>query len=111
MAHILLIHDGSGPSLDWLRRTISDTFDDVDVVGTSAAAERVRAGSPDVVLLALGTPDGCLDVYAEIRAIDASVPVIFIAEEKAADTAIRAMKLGAFDYLYRPVEMPSRSPS
>jgi len=36
-------------------------------------------------------------VYQSIRGIDARIPVIFITTTNAAETAIDAMKQGAFD--------------
>src|SRR5262249_21821850 len=41
----------------------------------------------------------------EIRAIDARIPVIFVTVAKTADAAIEAMKKGAFDYLYKPLDL------
>ena len=43
--------------------------------------------------------------YRSIRAIDARIPVIFIATAKTADAAIEAMKHGAFDYLHKPLDL------
>ena len=44
-----------------------------------------------------------VDVVAEI--IDARIPVIFVTTAKTADTAIEAMKQGAFDYLHKPLDL------
>jgi two-component system nitrogen regulation response regulator GlnG len=66
----------------------------------------VRAGSPDVVLLDLRLPDQSgLAVFEQVRAIDARIPVIFITAAKTADTAIEAMKQGAFNYLHKPLDL------
>jgi two-component system nitrogen regulation response regulator GlnG len=68
--------------------------------------ERVRSGPPDVVLLDLLLPDQSgLDVYQQIRAIDARIPVIFITITRGADAAIEAMKQGAYDYLCKPLDL------
>src|SRR5262249_33882864 len=79
----------------------------VAVAGTAAAGlERVRAGPPDVILLDLRLPDQSgLEVYQQIRAIDARIPVIFITLAKGADAAIEAMKEGAYDYLFKPLDL------
>jgi DNA-binding NtrC family response regulator len=79
----------------------------VTSVATGAMGiERVRAASPDVILLDLRLPDQSgLAVYQQIRAIDARVPVIFITGAKTADTAIEAMKQGAFNYLHKPLDL------
>ena len=70
--------------------------------GSSAS----RAGPPDVILLDLRLPDQSgLEVYQQIRRIDARIPVIFVTLAKAADAAIEAMKQGAYDYLFKPLDL------
>jgi two-component system nitrogen regulation response regulator GlnG len=78
----------------------------VEVAQTGAAGiERIRAKHPDVVLLDLRLPDQSgLEVYQAIRQIDARIPVIFITMAKGADAAIEAMKQGAYDYLFKPLD-------
>src|SRR4029453_2836758 len=46
-----------------------------------------------------------LEVFDELRALDPRLPVIFITAHGTADTAIEAMKRGAFDYLVKPVDL------
>ncbi|MGZ3387187.1 MAG: sigma-54-dependent transcriptional regulator, partial [Isosphaeraceae bacterium] len=41
----------------------------------------------------------------EIHHIDGRIPVIFITLAKTADTAIEAMRQGAFDYLFKPLDL------
>src|SRR5271166_5339234 len=45
-----------------------------------------------------------MDVFQQIRRIDARIPVIFITMSKGADAAIEAMKDGAYDYLFKPLD-------
>jgi two-component system nitrogen regulation response regulator GlnG len=57
-----------------------------------------------VVVLDLQLPDGSgLEVFEEIRAEAPKLPVIFITAHGTTQTAIEAMKHGAFDYLVKPV--------
>ena len=61
---------------------------------------------PDVILLDLRLPDQSgLEVYQAIRQIDARIPVIFVTIAKSADAAIEAMQQGAFDYLFKPIDL------
>jgi two-component system nitrogen regulation response regulator GlnG len=46
-----------------------------------------------------------LEVYQQIRQIDARIPVIFVTLAKGADAAIEAMKQGAHDYLFKPLNL------
>jgi two-component system nitrogen regulation response regulator GlnG len=67
---------------------------------------RARSDSPDVILLDMRLPDQSgLEVYEQIRALDGRIPVIFVTVTKTADMAIEAMKLGAFDYLHKPLDL------
>jgi len=79
----------------------------VEVAATGKAGlEFVRRSPPDVVLLDLRLPDQSgLEVFGEIRGIDARIPVIFVTMSKTADVAIEAMKQGAFDYLFKPLDL------
>ena len=62
---------------------------------------------PDVVLLDIVLPGGSgLEVVHKIRDRDAKLPVIFITGRGSSDTAIEAMKLGAYDYLLKPLHLP-----
>ena len=76
------------------------------MAGTGAEGlEHVGARPPDVILLDLRLPDQSgLEVYQQIRRIDARIPVIFVTMAKTADAAIEAMKQGAYDYLFKPLD-------
>src|SRR5581483_854843 len=68
--------------------------------------KQVRERRPDVVVLDLQLPDGSgLDVFRKIHSQDPKRPVIFITAHGTTDTAIEAMKGGAFDYLVKPVDL------
>ena len=61
---------------------------------------------PDVVVLDVQLPDlNGLEVFRRLHALDAHTPVIFITGKSTTDTAIEAMKLGAYDYLFKPLEL------
>jgi two-component system nitrogen regulation response regulator GlnG len=79
----------------------------VEVAATGTEGmERVVSSAPDVILLDLRLPDQSgLDVYQRIREIDARIPVIFVTAAKGADAAIEAMKQGAYDYLFKPLDL------
>src|SRR5690606_32292245 len=72
----------------------------------SDAIDLVAEAKPDVVVLDINLPDMYgLDIFRKIHAGDARIPVIFITGHGTTDTAIEAMKLGAFDYLLKPLEL------
>lgn len=60
---------------------------------------------PEVVLLDIRLKcESGLDLFQELRLIDPKLLVIFITGHGTADTAIEAMKLGAFEYLVKPLD-------
>src|SRR5438128_5209439 len=107
MAHVLLIDDDPALIPEQVRQSFPAPRYRVEVAGTGAEGlARVRAEPPDVILLDLRLPDQPgLDVYQQIRQIDARIPVIFVTLAKGADTAIEAMKQGAYDYLFKPLDL------
>ncbi len=82
-------------------------------VRTAATAKQgiqlVRAERPDAVLMDVRLPDmSGLDAYVAIRETEPNLPVILMTAFTTTDTAIEAMKRGAFDYLTKPVDLKQR---
>ena len=74
---------------------------------TSAEAEIVViAERPDAIVLDLHLPDACgLETFLKLRAIDYRTPIILITGHGTTDLAIEAIKMGAFEYLLKPLEL------
>jgi two-component system nitrogen regulation response regulator GlnG len=67
---------------------------------------RVRTERPDAVILDVRLPDmPGLDAFNLIRQIDPRLPVIIVTAFTTAETAIEAMKRGAYEYLLKPVDL------
>jgi two-component system nitrogen regulation response regulator GlnG len=83
--------------------------DDVQVLTARTAAEglaQAREHNPDVIVLDHQLPDASgLDVFPQLQALDPRRPILFITAHGTTDTAIEAMKRGAFDYLVKPVAL------
>ncbi|MBX9681240.1 MAG: sigma-54 dependent transcriptional regulator [Gemmataceae bacterium] len=61
---------------------------------------------PDVILLDYQLPDRSgLELMRELREATPKTPVIFITAQGTTQTAIEAMKLGAFEYLLKPLDL------
>ena len=107
MAHILAVDDD--PSALFLFREALQT-PDRPVETAADAAEglaKLRGQTPSVILLDLVLPDGSgLELLEKIRAVSRRVPIIVITGEADAETAIEAMRLGAYDYVAKPVDVP-----
>ena len=92
-------------------RTIQSILqtDSLKVLTASTSADGLqlmRDEKPHVILLdiRLGKHSG-LDLFQQIRDIDPKALVIFITGHGTSDTAIQAMKVGAFDYLVKPLDI------
>ncbi len=77
------------------------------MVDTAASGEegveKFRAVSPDLVLLDMKLPDrDGLDVLKEIVSYDTKAQVLMITAYATIETAVSAVKMGAFDYLPKP---------
>jgi two-component system nitrogen regulation response regulator GlnG len=106
MSDLLLIDDDPGQLVTQVRQAWPAPGHRIAVARTGAeGVARVRAAPPNVVLLSLGLPDQCgLAVYRQIRGLDGQLPVIFVTESRAAKAAIEAIKQGAYDCLFKPLD-------
>ena len=107
MGRLLLVDDDPAMILDQLTHTLGPQGMRIEVARTAAEGIRqVAARLPDGILLDVNLPDlSGLEAYQRIRQIDGRIPVIFITWAATADTAIEAMKLGAHDYLFKPLDL------
>ncbi len=106
MPTLLVIDDETSVRYS-LRRVLESG--DLRVLTAATAAEGLRSAredDPDVVVLDLQLPDRSgLEVFRDLQALDMKRPVIFITAHGTTETAIEAMKNGAFDYLVKPVDL------
>jgi two-component system nitrogen regulation response regulator GlnG len=81
----------------------------VEVLTAATGAEGlalVREHDPDVVVLDIQLPDcSGLDLFGQIQSLAPKKPVLFITAHGTTQTAIEAMKRGAFDYLVKPLDL------
>jgi len=105
MARLLVIDDEPNLQYSLVKSLSSETLE-VATAGTARLGiEAVRQQRPDVVILDVRLPDLTgIEAFDEIRRLDPRLPVIIITAFSTADTAIEAMKRGAFEYLLKPVD-------
>ncbi len=108
MNHILIVDDEAE-----IRESLSEILKEEGyaVTSTASAAEAMvllQDASYDVLLLDIWLPDrDGLEVLTEIRSleIDSLPEVIIISGHGTIETAVRATKLGAFDFLEKPLSI------
>ncbi len=93
-----------------VRDSLSKWFrEDAFNVGTAEnAAEALRllqAQRWDIILLDIKMPgmDG-MELQLRIKEIDPTATIIFITAHASVDTAVKALKAGAFDYIAKPID-------
>jgi two-component system nitrogen regulation response regulator NtrX len=104
--HLLVVDDEDG-----IRESLSSILVDegyhVEAVGSAEAAlERAAAGDIEVVLLDVWLPgiDG-LEALSRLQAATHPPAVIMISGHGTIETAVRATKLGAFDFIEKPLSL------
>src|SRR5437763_1385755 len=93
-----------------LSKSLARNFANLGYSATTATCAREALDSlsskgADVVLLdiMLGEESG-IDLLGRILAADRNVPVIMITAYASVETAVKALKLGAFDYVNKPLD-------
>lgn len=92
-----------------IRDSLQGLFEDEGYLVVSAASgeeamARLRKQSVDCVLLDIWMPgiDG-LETLSRIHQVDANLPVIMMSGHATIDTAVRATRQGAFDFVEKPL--------
>jgi two-component system nitrogen regulation response regulator GlnG len=106
MPSLLVVDDESAILLAFRRAFRNTSLEVITAEGASEGLALFERRRPDVAVLDVQLPDLTgLELLRRIRAVDARTPVIFITGKTTTDTAIEAMKLGAYDYLFKPLEL------
>jgi two-component system nitrogen regulation response regulator GlnG len=102
----LLIVDDEPSILLAFRRAFGGAVEVTTAETGAEGLESARQRRPDVVILDIHLPDcSGLEMLRRLRDLDARCLVIFITGKSTTETAIEAMKLGAFEYLLKPLEL------
>ncbi len=105
----LLVIDDDSLTLDCFRLLFPGK--EVTVLTAASAAEGVAlftAQRPDVVVLDVRLPDlSGLEAFQQLHDVDARVPVILMTGHGTAETAIEAMRMGAHEYVLKPLDVDS----
>lgn len=103
-AHLLIVDDE--PSiLTTLKAALTLEGYSVDVAGgVRVADEKLRKRSYDLCLFDVQLPDGDgISLLAQLRASKSEVPVIMMSGHATIDTAVKATRLGALNFLEKPL--------
>ena len=106
MQTILIVDDDKSIRYS-LKRMMEGKYSILTAQNGEEALERVKESFPDLILMDIKMPGRSgIDVLREIKLIDPKSPVIIMTAYGTTETAIEAMKYGAFDYILKPFPIP-----
>ena len=106
MKSILIVDDEEN-----IRETLKDVLEDEGYAvfiaeNGKVALSILNTNVVDVVLLDLWLPEiGGMDVLKMMRELNGDIPVIIISGHGTIDTAVKATKEGAFDFIEKPLSI------
>ena len=85
-------------------------YDVVTAASGEDALKQVQEETPELVLLDIQLPgmDG-LEVLGKVKAIDEEILVIMVTALGVLETAVKAMRMGAYDYINKPFNLDELS--
>lgn len=105
MPHILIVDDDANQRAALAEIAIADGFTAADAGTLRDARIQMARQQPDVILIDLRLPDGNgMDLIADLER-PASTEIILITGYASIETAVEALRLGAADYLTKPVQI------
>jgi YesN/AraC family two-component response regulator len=101
---LLAVDDDPG-----VRESYAFIFEDMDVVTADGAASALAAARRQpfhAIILDVRMPRvSGVEAFGPLRDAQPRTPIVFVTAVDNAETAVRAMRLGAFDYVTKPFEM------
>lgn len=107
MSCILIIDDDQQLSLSFSKILTQDGYDTQAAFSGRDGIHKALELAPDLVILDICLPDmSGMDVFEAINKVKPKLPVIIITAYGTTETAIGAIKQGAYDYIYKPFDVP-----
>ncbi|MBI3599756.1 MAG: sigma-54-dependent Fis family transcriptional regulator [Nitrospinae bacterium] len=99
-SHTILIVDDDESMRDTLEALLKKNFNVLKASDGRGAIDAIKKNDIDVVLLDIRLPDiNGIDVLKEIKENNEDIDVIIITAVREIDTAVKAVKMGAYDYI------------
>ena len=107
MNDILIIDDDDQLRKSFERLLTEEGYLVKSVSSGEAGLSMVRAGVPDLIVLDMRLPGmNGFETFKAIHEIEPKLPVIIMTAYGTTETAIEATKMGAFDYILKPFDIP-----
>jgi nitrogen regulation protein NR(I) len=106
MQTILIVDDDKSIRYS-LKRMFEEKYSISTAQNGEEALDRIKETPPDLIIMDIKMPGrNGIDVLKEIKTIDPKSLVIIMTAYGTTETAIEAMKYGAFDYILKPFPIP-----
>ena len=107
MSLILIIDDDQQLCLSFTKILSLDGYKTACAHSGREGITAVKSIQPDLVILDIRLPDlSGIQVFDAIHALYPKLPVIIITAYTSTETAIGAIQKGAYDYIYKPFDVP-----
>ncbi len=107
MNRILIIDDDRQLGVSFAKILSQEGYEIANAFSGGEGIETVKTFGPELVILDIRLPDiSGLEVFAVIHELFPKLPVIIITAFGTTDTAIGAIQKGAYDYIYKPFDIP-----
>jgi DNA-binding NtrC family response regulator len=107
MNRILIIDDDRQLGQSFAKILGQEGYSPANAYNGREGIEMVQSSLPSLVVLDIRLPDmSGLEVFAVIHELFPKLPVIIITAFGSTETAIGAIKQGAYDFIYKPFDVP-----
>ena len=107
MSTILIIDDDDQLRKSFLKLLFEEGYLAQGAASGEAGLELIQSQLPDLVIVDIRLPGmNGLETFEAIHALEPKLPVIIMTAFGTTETAIEATKMGAFDYILKPFEIP-----
>lgn len=103
---ILVVDDEQSMRIFLTKILLQENYSVVTASSGAEAVNRVSCDEPDIILLDLRLPDmDGMTVLEKVKKILPAIPVIIITAHGGVQSAVEAMKKGAYHYLTKPFKV------
>jgi len=107
MGHILIVDDDPQIRQSFEKILSAESYEVKTASSGEKALEMLRADLPDLVVMDVRLPGmSGLETFRVMHEIAVKLPVIIMTAYGTTETAIEATKLGAFEYVLKPFDIP-----
>lgn len=104
---ILIIDDEKNICLTLNQILGDEGYEVITANSARAGLQLAEEAEPDIILLDVKLPDlNGIEVLSKLRKSQTNTPVIMISGNSSIADAVKAIKLGAFDFLEKPLSLP-----